>query len=165
MTPEIQEKVDQMENKAGNTIMILHADTESIWICAPEYFHVPSKWIVLQPLARIYEVLTFYNYFKLEPPAENTIQICTGTACYLKGAGDDWLRRCRIASDVAFQESSIVNTITHERWVRLLTRVAYIVAPKRLNPAISDIQSKLMPDLHFQPVDRVISMYYGDNEG
>jgi NADH:ubiquinone oxidoreductase subunit E len=39
------------------------------------------------PLARIYEVLTFYNYFKLEPPADNTIQICTGTACYLKGAG------------------------------------------------------------------------------
>ena len=38
------------------------------------------------PLARIYEVITFYNYFRLEPPAEFTIAVCTGTACYLKGA-------------------------------------------------------------------------------
>ena len=74
---------------------------------------------------------------------------------------DDWLRRCRIASDVAFQESSIVNTITHERWVRLLTRVAYIVAPKRLNPAISDIQSKLMRHICTSSPYRVIACTMG----
>ena len=38
------------------------------------------------PLARIYEVITFYNYFKLEPPGKYTVQVCMGTACYLKGA-------------------------------------------------------------------------------
>ena len=38
------------------------------------------------PLARFYEVLTFYHYFKLEPPAKYTVKVCTGTACYLKGA-------------------------------------------------------------------------------
>ena len=38
------------------------------------------------PLARIYEVITFYNYFKLESPGEVVISVCTGTACYLKGA-------------------------------------------------------------------------------
>lgn len=40
------------------------------------------------PLARIYEVITFYNYFKLDPPGKYTIAICLGTACYLKGAPD-----------------------------------------------------------------------------
>ncbi len=86
ITPEIQEKVDFWKNKAGNTIMILHAIQN-------QYGYVPrniSMYLANElnlPLARIYEVLTFYNYFKLEPPADNTIQICTGTACYLKGAG------------------------------------------------------------------------------
>jgi NADH:ubiquinone oxidoreductase subunit E len=86
ITLEIQEKVEQWKDKAGNTIMILHAIQN-------QYGYVPrniSMYLANElnvPLARIYEVLTFYNYFKLEPPADNTIQICTGTACYLKGAG------------------------------------------------------------------------------
>lgn len=37
------------------------------------------------PLVRIYEVLTFYNLFKLEAPGKAVISVCTGTACYLKG--------------------------------------------------------------------------------
>jgi NADH-quinone oxidoreductase subunit E len=40
------------------------------------------------PLASIYEVITFYNYFKLEKPGKFNISVCMGTACYLKGAPD-----------------------------------------------------------------------------
>ena len=40
------------------------------------------------PLARIYEVLTFYNYFKLTSPGKYVISICLGTACFLKGGGE-----------------------------------------------------------------------------
>lgn len=40
------------------------------------------------PLARIYEVITFYNYFKLKAPGKAVISVCTGTACHLKGAGE-----------------------------------------------------------------------------
>jgi NADH-quinone oxidoreductase subunit E len=39
-------------------------------------------------LARIYEVITFYHYFKLQPPGAHSITVCNGTACYLKGAGE-----------------------------------------------------------------------------
>lgn len=38
------------------------------------------------PLASIYEVLTFYNYFKLESPGKYIISVCTGTACHIKGS-------------------------------------------------------------------------------
>ncbi len=38
------------------------------------------------PLAKIYEVVTFYNYFKLESPGKYIISVCTGTACHLKGS-------------------------------------------------------------------------------
>jgi len=38
------------------------------------------------PLMRLYGVATFYSSFRLVPPGEHTITLCTGTACYLRGA-------------------------------------------------------------------------------
>jgi len=40
------------------------------------------------PLSKVYGVATFYNYFHLKPAGEHTCVICTGTACYINGAGD-----------------------------------------------------------------------------
>ncbi len=40
------------------------------------------------PLARIYSLATFYSSFSLTPPAKHSITVCTGTACYIKGAGE-----------------------------------------------------------------------------
>lgn len=38
------------------------------------------------PLSQAYGVVTFYHYFSMKPPGEHTCTICTGTACYIKGA-------------------------------------------------------------------------------
>jgi bidirectional [NiFe] hydrogenase diaphorase subunit len=38
------------------------------------------------PLSQAYGVATFYHYFSLKPPGKHTLTICTGTACYIKGA-------------------------------------------------------------------------------
>ncbi len=40
------------------------------------------------PLSKLYGVITFYSQFSLEPRGKHTIKICTGTACYIKGAPD-----------------------------------------------------------------------------
>jgi bidirectional [NiFe] hydrogenase diaphorase subunit len=39
-----------------------------------------------RPLSQVYGVATFYNYFRLKPPGKHTVVLCTGTACYVKGA-------------------------------------------------------------------------------
>lgn len=39
------------------------------------------------PLAEIYGVVTFYTQFSTEPKGKYKIQVCMGTACYVKGAG------------------------------------------------------------------------------
>ena len=44
--------------------------------------------ILNTPLAKIYGVVTFYHYFKLTKPGRHNIQVCMGTACYLKGGED-----------------------------------------------------------------------------
>jgi len=38
------------------------------------------------PLSQAYGVVTFYHYFSLKPPGKHTMTICSGTACYIKGA-------------------------------------------------------------------------------
>jgi bidirectional [NiFe] hydrogenase diaphorase subunit len=38
------------------------------------------------PLSKAYGVATFYHFFSLRPPGEHTCVVCTGTACYIKGA-------------------------------------------------------------------------------
>ncbi len=37
------------------------------------------------PVADIYGVVTFYNFFSLEPKGKYLIGVCIGTACYVKG--------------------------------------------------------------------------------
>ena len=38
------------------------------------------------PLARVFSVATFYKAFALTPQGDVTIQVCTGTACHIRGA-------------------------------------------------------------------------------
>lgn len=40
------------------------------------------------PMEKIYGVATFYSQFSLNPKGKNTISVCLGTACYVKGSGD-----------------------------------------------------------------------------
>ena len=39
-------------------------------------------------LAEIYGVITFYSQFLLNPKGDVAIDVCMGTACYVRGAGD-----------------------------------------------------------------------------
>jgi NADH-quinone oxidoreductase subunit E len=85
ITEEVNQSISRWKHKEGNLIMVLHA-------VQGHYGYIPwniSKHLAVElsvPLARIYEVITFYNYFNLEPPADYTFSVCTGTACHLKGA-------------------------------------------------------------------------------
>lgn len=40
------------------------------------------------PLSRVYGAATFYHYFTMKPQGKHSCVVCTGTACYIKGAGE-----------------------------------------------------------------------------
>ncbi len=87
LSEELAQYVEVWKDKPGNLIMILHKVQE-------EYKYVPRE-VALElskklnvPLAKIYGVITFYHLFKLKKPGRHNIQVCLGTACYLKGSGD-----------------------------------------------------------------------------
>jgi len=82
---EIKNLVDKWKDKEGNLIMILH-EIQNHHGYVPRDISLELSKMLDVPLARIYEVITFYNYFKLSPPGKHRISVCLGTACYLKGA-------------------------------------------------------------------------------
>ena len=40
------------------------------------------------PLSQVYGAATFYNHFTMKPQGKHACVVCTGTACYIKGAGE-----------------------------------------------------------------------------
>jgi NADH-quinone oxidoreductase subunit E len=44
------------------------------------------------PLREIYVVANFYEAFSLEPRGRHTVQVCTGTACHVRGASETLTR-------------------------------------------------------------------------
>ena len=106
VTDQVRQSLERWKDKEGNLIMVLHAIQE-------HYGYIPwniAKYLASElavPLARIYEVITFYNYFNLEPPAEYTFAVCTGTACHLKGAPlilTELRKELNIRMDTAYSE-------------------------------------------------------------
>jgi len=84
-TIDLRKLVDKWKDREGSLIMLLHEVQKQIgYIPRPVSLQLAQMLEI--PLARIYEVITFYNFFKLEPPGKHHVSICLGTACYLKGA-------------------------------------------------------------------------------
>ncbi len=87
LTPELLAFIEEWKPKPGNLIMVLHRIQQTYGYMPREIVLELAKLLEV-PLAKIYGVITFYNFFKLKQPGRNLIQVCLGTACYLKG-GDD----------------------------------------------------------------------------
>jgi NADH-quinone oxidoreductase subunit E len=81
----IEELAKKWKAKRGNLVMILH-EIQNFYGYVPRNVSFELSRILDIPMARIYEVITFYNFFKLDKPGRYTISLCMGTACYLKGA-------------------------------------------------------------------------------
>lgn len=66
-------------------IEVLHAAQQLFGYLELDLLHYVARRLKL-PLSKVYGVATFYHLFRLKPPGRHTCVICTGTACYVKGA-------------------------------------------------------------------------------
>ena len=90
MTPAISAFIEEWKSKPGNLIMVLH-QVQQQYGYIPRNIAIEISERLSVPLAKIYGVVTFYNFFKLEKAGKYKIQVCLGTACYIRG-GDDLLK-------------------------------------------------------------------------
>lgn len=86
--PEEQKVVDIISSyklKKGPLMPILNEIQDSFGYLPRFALEEVSRELDM-PLAEIYGVATFYSRFTLKPRGEHTINVCLGTACYVKGA-------------------------------------------------------------------------------
>jgi bidirectional [NiFe] hydrogenase diaphorase subunit len=68
-------------------IETLHCAQEAFGYLEPEALDYVAASLGVPP-SKVYGVATFYHFFTLKPKGEHTCVVCTGTACYIKGAAD-----------------------------------------------------------------------------
>ncbi len=78
------DKKDFYQNK-GHLIQVLHKAQE-LFGYLPESVQVYiGKKLDISP-AKVFGVVSFYHYFTMEPRGEYVVNVCMGTACYVRGA-------------------------------------------------------------------------------
>jgi len=62
-------------------------DTQQVYGYLPESVLARLSREAKIPLSKIYGVVTFYTQFHLAPRGKNTVRVCRGTACHVRGSG------------------------------------------------------------------------------
>ncbi|MFN3410706.1 MAG: NADH-quinone oxidoreductase subunit NuoE [Exilispira sp.] len=82
---ELKEYIEKVKGNNGVLIGVLHKAQEIFGYLPIEV----QKFIAYNlnlPFSQVYGVVTFYNFFSMKPKGKNVINVCLGTACYVKGA-------------------------------------------------------------------------------
>lgn len=91
-------------------IEMLHTAQELFGYLEPDLLYFIASHLKLPP-SRVYGVATFYHFFTLKPQGRHTCVVCTGTACYVKGA-DALLAAVRDAAHIGPGETTPDNQVS-----------------------------------------------------
>ena len=85
MFNELAEFIESLDYNANELIAILHR-AQSIFGFLPKEVQefIAAKLDI--PVSKVYGVVTFYSFFTMKPKGEYVINICMGTACFVRGA-------------------------------------------------------------------------------
>ena len=81
----IAAKIKKENHKPDALIEILHTAQNAYGYLPKSVLGYITKALKLPP-SRVYSTVTFYHFFSLKSKGEHTCLVCTGTACYVKGA-------------------------------------------------------------------------------
>ncbi|GAE88231.1 NADH-quinone oxidoreductase subunit NuoE [Acetivibrio straminisolvens] len=83
---KLQEIIEKYKNTRGALVPVLH-EAQEVYGYLPLEVQKKIAEGLNVPLAEVYGVVTFYTQFSLNPKGKYKIQVCMGTACYVKGSG------------------------------------------------------------------------------
>lgn len=82
---KIREICELFDNDAAELINVLHQTQHAFGYLPAEVQDVIAHTLNIST-AHVYGVVSFYSYFTMIPKGRFPISICTGTACYVRGA-------------------------------------------------------------------------------
>ncbi len=78
-------KIKKEKYQPDALIEILHTAQNSYGYLPMNVLRYIARELKLPP-SRVYSTVTFYHFFSLKSKGDHTCLVCTGTACYVKGA-------------------------------------------------------------------------------
>lgn len=79
--------IAEHKNQSGALIPVLQKAQEIYGYLPIEVEEMIAEGLEIS-IEKVYEVVTFYAQFALNPKGKYNISVCLGTACYVKGSGD-----------------------------------------------------------------------------
>ncbi|MCB2195439.1 MAG: NADH-quinone oxidoreductase subunit NuoE [Bacteroidetes bacterium] len=101
---KIKEICKSFDNKEGELINVLHKTQEHFGYLPAEVQEAVAQELKMS-VAKVYGVVTFYSFFTMLPKGKHPISICTGTACYVRGA-DNVLQEFKRQLDIEVGETT-----------------------------------------------------------
>lgn len=83
---QLDEIIEKYKEQKGSLIPVLHK-APGIFGYLPEEVQTYVAEGLNVPLSEVYGVVSFYSLFTTEPRGKYVINVCLGTACYVKGSG------------------------------------------------------------------------------
>lgn len=88
ISPQQEEALERIfqeyAGKKGALIQVLHAVQNVLGYLPREALKRVAQALDI-PLSEVYGVVTFYHFFSMKPRGKHVIQVCLGTACYVRG--------------------------------------------------------------------------------
>ena len=84
---KLQAVIAEHKNQSGALIPVLQKAQEIYGYLPIEVEEMIAEGLGIS-IEKVYEVVTFYAQFALNPKGKYNISVCLGTACYVKGSGD-----------------------------------------------------------------------------
>ena len=95
----IDKRMKRVRFEQDQLIEILHSAQDVFGYLSEDVLLYVARALRLPP-SQVYGVATFYHLFELTSPGDHSCTVCTGTACFVKGA-DEIVRRVGQHYDVA----------------------------------------------------------------
>ena len=83
---QLEAFINNISEKKGALIEVLHK-AQGIFGYLPQEVQLFVGEKLDIPASKVYGVVTFYSYFTTEPRGEFVINVCMGTACFVRGSG------------------------------------------------------------------------------
>lgn len=84
---ELEDFINNLSDRNGALIEVLHK-AQGIFGYLPKEVQLFVSQKLDVPASKVFGVVSFYSYFTTEPRGEYVINVCMGTACFVRGSGN-----------------------------------------------------------------------------
>lgn len=144
----IREVIEEYRGQEGSLIQVLHL-VQAIYGYLPLHIQKIIAQGMDKPLSEVSGVISFYTLFSTKPKGKHTINVCLGTACYVRG-GKKIVDRLKSLLEVEIGDTTSDNKFTLE--------VMRCMGACGLAPAMS-IDEKIYKQVNPDKLTEILDLY------